>query len=169
MANFHFFNLTPSVRSRMLKELDHDIENSKLYISDRLTPMGKNNYADVFRNAIDGGDESTFTDSLRKYIKETEIKQGKSRKVPTNAATLLAQSEFNRYYIRAVCLEALATGRNNVEVYRARESSRARPESEAKIGSNLNADALLADLRSSTGSQPQILPEVNSGLSVKLD
>ena len=97
----------------------------------------------------------------------TELYNGKSRKVPSNAAKLISQSEFNRFYIRAVCLEAIEKDIKEIEVYRARPSSSSRPESEAMIGKKLSPKELLDDLRDSIGKEPKILPHINSGLSVK--
>ncbi len=59
--------------------------------------------------------------------------------MPGNAATLLAENEFNRYYIRAVCLVALKNKMSEVEVYRAKQTSSSRANSENKIGLRLPA------------------------------
>ena len=88
--------------------------------------------------------------------------------MPSNASTLLSQSEFNRYYIRAICLKAITAGEEFVTIYRARESSWSRPESEARIGAKILAKELLEDLRNSIGIEPKLLPEINSGLSVEM-
>jgi hypothetical protein len=64
-------------------------------------------------------------------------------------------------------LKSIENNIETVEIYRARESSWSRPESEMKIGTKINAIELLNDLRGSVGEEPKILPEVNSGLSVK--
>jgi hypothetical protein len=56
---------------------------------------------------------------------------------------------------------------DEVEVYRARQSRQARPESELMIGMKLDPTELLADLRDSIGELPKNLPDIYSGLSVK--
>ncbi len=101
---------------------------------------------------------------------ETYERNGKlhTRKMNIRAPQTLAEGEFNRYYIRGLCAKVCADGGGMVEVYRARESSWARPESEALIGRRIDAAELLEDLRTHTGEAPTLLPEVNSGLSVRL-
>ncbi|NYS43031.1 hypothetical protein F2S88_30545, partial [Pseudomonas syringae pv. actinidiae] len=91
-------------------------------------------------------------------------------KVPVNAHEMLAEGEFNRFYIRGVCIEAISRGDDNVIVYRAKEVGNPRPESAAKIGKRVPPRQLLEDLRNSIGTDTALgLPQgPNSGLSVKL-
>jgi hypothetical protein len=93
-------------------------------------------------------------------------------KVPYTAAQTLSEGEFNRYYIRALCLRALKEERE-LEVYRAKEVSDPRPESQRMIGLILDtkrAETLLNDLRINVGVDTALgLPNgPNSGLSVKI-
>ncbi len=166
MAKFNFKNLTKVFREKALQELESDYNDGKIYYSGRLNHNGKENFVDAFRNAISTGDEEEFENSITGIMNKTEVVNGMIKKVPSNAAQLLAQGEFNRYYIRGLCLWALENGVYELEVYRARESSWRRPESEARIGGKLDTSKLLDDLRTNIGKQPQYLPEVNSGLSV---
>lgn len=91
-------------------------------------------------------------------------------KVPINAPQRLAEGEFNRFYIRGLCLRALDEGKSTVVVYRARHSSSPRLESEELIGSAFDAKALLEDLRESPGVDTALglPPGPNSGLSARL-
>jgi len=170
MANFTFLNLDEKTRNLMLNEINSDISSNKLYLSNRLNQNGKDKYSNYLIESVKNGNEETFTNLLVQgnNFNETELIQGKSKKVPSNAATLLCQSEFNRYYIRAICLRALNQDQNEIEIYRGRESSWARPESELLIGTSLNATDLLEDLRNSIGISPKLFPEINSGLTVKI-
>lgn len=168
MSNFNFLNLTDSVREKIISEIERDIDNETLYISSRLTEEGQTLYFNLLKEAVINEDDSSFTDSLMDLIKETEIVNDKVKKVPKNAASLIAQSEFNRFYIRGVCLEAINSGIEKVIIYRGRESSWARSSSEEKIGQEIDPRNLLEDLRMSIGKSPDILPEINSGLTVKL-
>ncbi|SEA14191.1 hypothetical protein SAMN05192529_10912 [Arachidicoccus rhizosphaerae] len=170
MAKFNFFNLGKNVRSVMLSEINDDIKAGRIFISERLNDAGKEKYAAFLIEAVTNSDEEAFEAllDLATYFHPTTLRQGKPIKMPSNASTILCQSEFNRYYIRAVCVHALANNINEVEIYRARVSSWARPESEAKIGKKISAQNLLDDLRSSIGTAPTLLPEVNSGLSVRI-
>lgn len=170
MTNFNFFNMTESVKEKMLSEVEMDISNGILYTSGRFNDTGIKQYPIFLKDSIKSGSEEVLEALIvdNDCLNETEISNGKSKKVPSNAAQLIAQSEFNRFYIRAVCLEAIENGIDDVEIYRARQSSWSRPESEAKIGNKINPKALLEDLRVSIGVEPKILPDVNSGLSVKI-
>lgn len=55
-------------------------------------------------------------------------------------------------------------------IYRAKQVREPRPESQAMIGKNINAKALLDDLRTHPGVEPALglPPGPNSGLSIKL-
>jgi hypothetical protein len=46
---------------------------------------------------------------------------------------MLAEGEFNRFYIRALCVRAIEDGLPEVIVYRAKEVQSARPESARMI------------------------------------
>jgi hypothetical protein len=170
MSDFNFLNLTEDIRQHMLAEMNSDVEAGRFYISPRLNNYGVEAYPALMTNAIREGDASTLQMRLKAgiFFNPTYLRQGKAVKMPSNAAQLLAQNEFNRFYIRAVCLKAIANDIEMVEIYRARESSWARPESEMRIGVKIKATDLLEDLRKSVGEEPSLLPEINSGLSVKL-
>ena len=170
MASFNFLNLTVSVRNKMLSEIELDISKGNLYISTRLNKIGIEQYPIFLKYSIKNGTEEMLEDLVLEdeYLLETEFINGKLKKVPSNAAKLIAQSEFNRFYIRAICLEAIENSIDFVEVYRARESSRSRQESEIMIGKRINPSDLLEDLRSSIGITPKMLPDINSGLSIKI-
>jgi len=83
----------------------------------------------------------------------------------------LAESEFNRYYIRALARRAIEDGIPELVIYRAKPVSNPRPESEARIETSLLPEDLLEDLRSHPGDEPPVLgvpSGPNSGLSVRL-
>ncbi|MBN7816247.1 hypothetical protein [Algoriphagus pacificus] len=170
MAKFNFQNLDSKTRQLMLSEINSDIEQYRLYLSDRLNSTGRDNYVTYLIKSVMEGDESMLESMLdiNTHFNPTYLRQGNPVKMPSNASTLLSQSEFNRYYIRAICLRAVNTGIEAVQIYRARESSWTRPESEAKIGSLISSAELLEDLRNSIGTEPKLFPDINSGLSVKL-
>ena len=88
----------------------------------------------------------------------------------SNAHEMLAEGEFNRFYIRALCLRAIEDGMAQVIVYRAKAVQNARSESERKIGQGVPVEALLRDLRTHPGVDTALglPPGPNSGLSVRL-
>jgi hypothetical protein len=91
-------------------------------------------------------------------------------KVPVTAPDTLAEGEFNRFYIRGLCRHAIKEKISDLIIYRAKAVSSPRSESQAKIGTSINAEALLRDLQKHQGVDTALgLPAgPNSGLSVKL-
>jgi predicted alpha/beta-fold hydrolase len=85
--------------------------------------------------------------------------------VPHTANSTLAEGEFNRFYIRAMCRRAEAEGRSTVLVYRAAERDKERSASVALIGQHVDAAELLAKLRELPDFKSGF-PEPNTGLSV---
>lgn len=59
----------------------------------------------------------------------------------------MAEGEFNRYYIRGLCMRAKAEGKTHLVIYRGKQVRQPRPESEAKIGTSVAVDQLLPMLR----------------------
>jgi len=132
------------------------------------------------RGAALGGDEVTLAERLRGTGRLREIEHRRSPRgwgrfhevrVPYTAAETLAEGEFNRFYIRGLCLRALAEGIAKVVVYRAKSVSDPRPESLRLIGRPVDAEALLNDLRIHSGEEEPAMKVPggpNSGLSVQL-
>lgn len=172
---FEFQNLDETTRSLMLEEANRDGAKATEYFGKRLTTAGYQAWPDLIRSAISDGTTDSLANALRgvgllKTVETSHTKDGKpyEKKVPANAAEVLAEGEFNRYYCRALSRRALSEGRRLV-VYRGRFSANPRPESEAWIGKEIDPAALLEDLRTNQGREPaQGLPSVNSGLTVKL-
>ena len=167
-SGFHFDDLDDEVRRLMLDEVEYDVRKNRFYISKRLNEKGQKIFKDCLIRAIEDGNEKTLEDMLPKwdYFKTREIRDGRSVFMPKNAPKLLSQTVFNRYYIRAVCLKAIKEGIETVTIYRARNSRDERCESERKIGDEVDAKDLLEDLRNP--GKPTIIPEINSGLSVRI-
>jgi len=170
-------NLDERTRSLMLAEIDRDIAANTLYLSENLNPRGKADYPDLIRTAARSGSDVTLAaairDRLNPYEKPRKLKSGEFSKPPamrSNAHEMLAEGEFNRFYIRAVCLRAIEDGLQEVVVYRAKNVQNARQESERKIGQRVPAEQLLRDLRASVGVDTAmgLPPGPNSGLCVQL-
>jgi hypothetical protein len=90
--------------------------------------------------------------------------------VPATAPETLAEGEFNRFYARGLCARALQDGITQVEVYRGKLVNQPRRGSQAMLGQRIDAESLLADLRSAQGVEPALglPPGPNSGLTVRL-
>jgi hypothetical protein len=161
----------------MLEEILHDLANGTLYISPRLNAQGKTVYITLLKDAAENYDDSWLADELRLGGVMNPMEQRRGRnggytmvKVPVTAPDTLAEGEFNRFYARGLCRFAIEQGIDALQVYRAKAVSQPRPDSQAKIGTLIDARALLDDLRTHPGMDTALglPPGPNSGLSVRL-
>lgn len=174
--SFNFENLDQRTRVLMEDEVNYDIRNNRLYISLRLTEVGKVNYSRLLKEAIVDGNEVSFCNDLKNQncIKAREERRTKNGiqlvNVPATANETLAEGEFNRFYIRALCRRVLEDKTGILEIYRAKQVLNPRPESQMIIGKTLDPERLLNDLRINIGIDPALgLPQgPNSGLSIRL-
>jgi len=168
-------DLNDETRQYMLEEQQRDEERGTLYSGMYLSTNGEHDYPDLLRQAMQQHDDTWLADQLRqdgrvKTHTEKLNKDGSFRKVPHTAPEMLAEGEFNRFYARGLSRRAINEGIENLVIYRAKPAQRPRPESEAKIGQEVNAKALLTDLRENPGLETALgVPGgPNSGLSVRL-
>jgi len=173
----YFENLDDRTRQLMLEEMEYDIANHQLHISPFLSGQGQRDYENLLRDALQNGNDETLAESLREHRR---ILRTLPRRNPTvgysiaataeNAAQVLAESEFNRYYIRALARRAIEDGIPELVVYRAKKALQPRAESETLVETAIPAQALLDDLRSHPDQPPTLgVPSgPNSGLSVRL-
>jgi len=70
-------NLDNRTREFMIKELELDISNGKLYISTRLNPVGKANWGSILREAIQNYNDDWLAGELlnRGYMRTQEEKR----------------------------------------------------------------------------------------------
>jgi len=168
-GDFDLRNLIAEVRQHMIAEIDQDIADDVLVKSKRFSDDGALGYPPLLRSAATEYDEAWLAESLIGAFNATELSAGKEKAVPRNAHTLFAQGEFNRFYCRAICLFALANPDYSIRVYRARQSTKPRPESEAKLGQILDAAMVLKDLRTRLATDVEFGPnEISSGLCLEL-
>lgn len=174
----YFENLDERTRQLMLDEMEYDIANNQLHISPFLSGQGQRDYANLLRDALQSGNDETLAQSLREHRR---ILRTLPRRNPSgsysitatakNAAQVLAESEFNRYYIRGLARRAIEDGVQGLVVYRAKPVRNPRPESETRVETAVSPQDLLDDLRSHPGDERPSLgvpSGPNSGLSVRL-
>ncbi len=147
----HYENLDEVTRSYMLQE-------SQLgghYISPRLTEEGQAFWTSLLEEGIKSHNDDWIANEIlrRGYMRSHEqyTRTGVMRTRAINqlqAAQQLAEGEFNRYYLRGLCLRAKAEGKGSLIVYRGKHVSQPRPESERKIGTAISVEVLLEALRS---------------------
>jgi hypothetical protein len=167
-----YHNLDEETRKYMLEEIEISIAAGKMYESNYLTPTGKSEFPSLLRNSCETGSDDTLAAIL---AEGNRLLQRTMRKKPTGGFTevdvphtansTLAEGEFNRFYIRAMCRRAQAEGRLTVLVYRAADRDKERSASIALIGQHVDAAELLAKLRELPDFKSGF-PEPNTGLSV---
>lgn len=173
---FDFEPVGIEVRARMLAELDFDISNNKAYINPFLKQDSGSRYLELLRAALDNGSVETFAAAIAAndllIDKHTYTKQGTEieARVPAIFNVTLAAGEFNRYYMRAVCLLAKERGKPAVEIYRAKAVSTPRQQTDERIGKRIEPQVLLVDLRQNSFERPSEfeLGGPNSGLSIRI-
>lgn len=174
--SFDLPNLDELTRALMVEEFQDDARQQRLYISPLLSGQGVHDYAALLEEALRHGSPDSLAARLRERRRILRSTQRRKRgggfqlaAVPYNAAQTLAESEFNRYYIRAVCRRALLAG-VPVVVYRAKRVGQPRTDSEALIGEQVDPAALLEDLRAHPGERAALgIPGgPGSGISVRL-
>lgn len=171
----NYRNLDANTREHMRQE----IEMGNHYVSPRLTQQGKSAWAALLSQAATGHSDDWLAGQLIGssliLTQEDYTRNGITRSRAINqahSAQQLAEGEFNRYYVRALCVRAQQAGIKELLVYRGKEVEKPRPESEAKVGTAIAVDALLATLRAndfvSLDSAMGVPSGPNSGLTCRL-
>ena len=168
-------SLDPTTRRYALAELDQDLASGAVHVPARLRPSAVGEYQRLLRDALRYYDDLWLEEHASDLLIESETRRTPTggqvtAKIPQMAARMVAEGDFNRYYMRGVSLRAIDEDRQVVEVYRARLSLEPRPESAELEGRRLPARAVLDQLRGLASDEPAAAPlgRPNSGLSVRL-
>jgi hypothetical protein len=165
-------SLDQEVRQAMVEEISSATASGSLYPSKRLTDEGRKAWPGLLRSAAIDHDDNWLATTLQEeglIVSHEYTKAGVRKEVNIGAAcATLAEGQFNFFYCIGVCVIAMASGENEVEIYRARASQNPRPSSEALVGTRRSPVELLTDLRQSGSIDTAIgLNRPNSGLSVR--
>ena len=172
---FNFANLDAVTRRYKVEEIDYDLSRpTGLYLSNRLTEKGREIWPTLLKQAAQEHDEVWLADQIKslQLLILTEMRKLKNKTISVDvrhdANELLAEGEFNRFYIRAVCRRAIIE-KLGLEIYRAKAVANPRSDSQAKIGQSINPEDLLNDLRINTGVDTALglPPGPGSGLSIR--
>src|SRR3954467_2443121 len=168
-------NLDPPTRRYAIGELDADLASGAFHASERLRPTAIADYQHLLRESLRYYDDLWLEQRASDLLIDFETRQTRAggqttAKIPEMASRMLAEGDFNRYYMRGVALRAIEEGRQILEVYRARLSMEPRPESAELEGRRIPAAELLDHLRGPLSADPSVAPlgRTNSGLSVRL-
>jgi hypothetical protein len=170
---FSFLKLDGETRGLMMKEITAALQAGELYFSARFNETGLTQWPDWLLTAAELHDEHWLafqieSNSAMKHL-ETRAKPSggyTTAHVPDTAAETMAEGQFNRFYLAAICLRAIEDGQGNVRIYRARHRANPRPESHALEGTETDANMLLAEVRNKSQSLKCELLKPNSGLSI---
>lgn len=172
---FQFKHLDDVTRGYMLEEVQAAREEKNLYYSRRFNDGGVARWPALLQEAARRHDELWLASRLEAegLMRDLEGSRTPSggytiKHVPHTAAVLMAQGQFNRYYMLAVCRRALAERKSSVVVYRAKPRSEQSSEPDDLTGSSLDARVLHSELRLHETSLEHRLLLPNSGLSVSL-
>jgi hypothetical protein len=169
-------HLDARTRQLMHAEVQHDLARGALYLSPRLSDVGRAGYLPALLDAIASGNADTLAVAIARgqFLNSYEMSHRRGvpyvKSVPHDAHITLAEGEFNRYYLRGLCVRAGEDGIDHLEIYRAKVVHVPRWDSEARIGKLIRVAALLPDLRTRIGVDLALgLPNgPNSGLSARL-
>lgn len=170
---YHFPNLDTKTRSIMINELERDFKNGLFYESSSIKPEYINSYKLLLRKYFEIGHVEGLEKALTPSFFNSIDKNG--RKIPSNIARTIAFSDFNRYYVRAILVQAINENKS-VCIYRTKRSLNQRSESKNLINKcyfeKQTLEQMLRvirDYRILFSSQSKItFLQPNSGLSLKL-
>ena len=148
----NYLNLDIATREYMLEEMGRDIGTETLYLSPWLTVVGERMWPKLLLGAAERHHDGWLEVRLSGLMLDN---------APDNARQLLAESEFNRFYCRAICRLALDGMLGFVQIYQAKAMD---PEHPAvnELGERINqlrdAQQMLNALR--------VGPDVDSALGL---
>ena len=170
-------NLDEITRRYMVEEIEYDAAREAIYYSSYLTQRAQANWADYLLEAAREGTDDSLAAVLARNssFNATTVRHSSKGKlvtasVPYNAAEVLAESEFNRFYVRGLSRRAIDENIPRLQVYRAKAVFQPRSESQRLIGLLCDPQTLLIDVRASVGVETAfgIPPGPGSGISVRI-
>src|SRR5512143_78929 len=171
---FEFLNLDDKTRSYMLRAIEQAEHEGQINYSPRLNANGKEQWLGLLEQAAREHNEHWLAYELEanRLVKGFEVSERplgsySIRHVPHTAAQTMAEGQFNRFYMLGLCKRAREEGIKQLEVYRAKQSAKPRPESEALVGLRLPVEIVEPQLRDDAASQKSLLIQPNSGISLK--
>ena len=171
----NYENIDETVRNFMQEEYDFDKNRNRIYFSPRLTEEGTDRYTQFLQNALTYGTEKWLAEKLREadVIKDREMRMNplggiSEVKVPPSTPDIIAEGEFSRYYLRAICRKAINEGIKKLEIISDRPPDTISDKDRVKVGRFVNPKDLLEDLRQNSYVNSRFgIPSPKSGLSVR--
>jgi hypothetical protein len=150
--------LALEIRPLMLAELLWSLEHQKLYYSKQFAAHVHDEYPRILMDALTSGTPDTLDEALNQ--------PGIFRpNTPRRSAQSFIWDEFNKFYMRALCLWVIMHPGHEVVVVRGRVSEHHRGSSDAQLGRKEDPKKFLEVLRET----PEINPfGANSGLTLTI-
>lgn len=170
---FKFNKLDVRTRTLMCEEIAAAEKSNNIYSSTRFNDTGRENWVGLLKKAAQEYDEHWLAYQLESIgaMKDLETKSKPKggytiAHVPDRATETLADGQFNRFYMAAICRRAHEDGNTCVKIYRAKQRVETRPESRLLEGKSRELSGLLNELRNKEQSFKCDLLKPNSGLSI---
>ena len=172
---FNFENLDNTTRAAMLEAIEEAERSNNIYYSARFNEDGNRQWLPLLKQAAQEYNEHWLAyqleaSGLMKGFEGAHKPTGgyTIKHVPHTASETMAEGQFNRFYILGLCKRARAEGVSHLIIYRAKERSEHRPESQSLIGTSLPIEEIESQLKEIKASFNSQLVKPNSGISVKL-
>jgi len=162
-------NLDDVTRKYMVQEIQADINNGHVYYSKFLTHEGRLQWDNLLLEAAQAHDSAWLAEQLKDEqlavpVIVTPDRRGFNRHTKLKPEDL-ADSEFNRYYIRGLCLRAIEENIPQVITYRAKPVR----QPVSRVGVPMNPSELLEDLRRhKLRTEHDVPSNPKSGISIRL-
>lgn len=169
---YYFPDLDEKTRQCMISELELDMKKGLFYDPLSMTSSYLLTYRRLLKECCKNGTPETLQKKLTPAFFRQKDRNG--RKISANISQMVAFSDFNRYYVRALLVRAIRENKK-LSVYRAKQSVNERKESCVSLNKMYSDKMLMQqmlelfrDYRRLFGlkNQPELL-KPNSGLSLR--
>ena len=168
-----FPNLDDKTRKLMRNELDIDVANDLFFYPKSLPQYRHDDYVRLMIDTMECGTAETLQFGLQSLLDMQSVVNG--RKTPRNAPEMVAFSEWNRYYARALFVRAIEENKG-LAVFRAKQVMHERNDSKYLLQHVYAGEELLKRMlfvlrdyrKVFAESNPIPFMRPNSGLSVRL-
>lgn len=168
-----FNMLDKRTRDLMIEEILLAQKSGELYFSTRFNKIGIDSWSNWLISAASEYDEHWLayqiesSNAMNHLETRAKPKGGYTEShVPDTAAQTMAEGQFNRFYIAAICRRAIEDGIPSVSIFRTKFRDTPRTDSLNLEGSSRDASSLLNEVRSKEMSLSCEILKPNSGLSV---
>jgi hypothetical protein len=168
------FDLSSTIRESMVKEITSAQASGNFFFSKKFNSEGDTQAPEILLDAATAYDEHWMAYEIenRNLMKTFDKREGSlgeyaTTMIPDAASAAYAESQFNRFYMIAVCNAASSQGKT-VTIFKAQSSAPVKSETTKLIGKVLDPEVLKTQLRSVKSSFTHELLAPHSGLSIKL-